>query len=254
MNKILNSLIRPAIRMLGIDIVRYPSIPMDLDELTKKIFHSVKKFTLSSAERVNALVESVKYLAANEIEGDLVECGVWKGGSAMAMALTLRELHDETREVYLYDTFSGMTSPDDVDISYIGELATDKFSQTKTSEESSTWALSPLEEVIQNVRLTGYPMEKFHFIKGMVENTLPKEMPQKIALLRLDTDWYKSTKHELIHLFPLLSKHGVLIVDDYGHWAGCKKAVDEYILENNICIFLNRIDYTGRVGIKVVSD
>ena len=252
MKKILNSLIRPAIRMLGIDVVRYPSVPMDFDELNRNIFHMVQQHTLTGPERVNALVESVKYVVANEIEGDFVECGVWKGGSAMAMALALNELNDETREIYLYDTFSGMTSPTGVDISYVGEFATKKFSRTKTSAESSNWALSPLEEVTQNVMSTGYPLEKFHFIKGMVENTIPENIPGKIALLRLDTDWYKSTKHELTHLFPLLSQNGVLIVDDYGHWKGCRKAVDEYMQENNICMLLNRIDYTCRVGVKVL--
>ena len=69
--------------------------------------------------------------------------------------------------------------------------------------------------------------------------------------MRLDTDWYESTKHELTHLFPLLSSGGVIIIDDYGHWQGAKKAVDEYFEENNIKILLNRIDYTGRVGIKL---
>jgi hypothetical protein len=86
---------------------------------------------------------------------------------------------------------------------------------------------------------------------GKVEDTIPADIPEKIALLRLDTDWYESTKHELIHLFPRLQKGGVLIIDDYGFWKGARKAVDEYFAENNIQILLNRIDDTGRMAIKL---
>ena len=84
-----------------------------------------------------------------------------------------------------------------------------------------------------------------------MEETIPTHIPHAISLLRLDTDWYESTKHELTHLFPLLSPGGVIIIDDYGHWQGAKKAVDEYFEENKIKILLNRIDYTGRIGVKL---
>ena len=72
-------------------------------------------------------------------------------------------------------------------------------------------------------------------------------MPERIALLRIDTDWYESTRHELVHLYPRLSPGGVLIIDDYGHWQGARKAVDEYFQAG---LFLNHIDYTGRLAIK----
>ena len=88
-----------------------------------------------------------------------------------------------------------------------------------------------------------------HFVQGMVEETIPAGAPEKIALLRLDTDWYESTHHEMVHLFPRISDGGVLIIDDYGHWAGARRAVDEYFHEHNIAILLNRLDYTGRIGI-----
>jgi hypothetical protein len=186
----------------------------------------------------------------NDLDGAFVECGVWKGGSSMAMALTLNKLGAEKRDIYLYDTFSGMSVPGDVDISIRGEAARQTFSETRTSDGGSDWCLSPLEEVKQNLFSTGYEQEKFHFIKGKVEETIPESIPKEIALLRLDTDWYESTKHELIHLFPLLQPNGVLIIDDYGHWEGARKAVDEYISDNNIRILLNRIDYTGRIAVK----
>ena len=83
-----------------------------------------------------------------------------------------------------------------------------------------------------------------------MEDTLPEQAPSRIALLRLDTDWYESTRHELIHLYPRLSQGGVLIVDDYGHWDGCRLAVDEYFATEADPVLLTRIDYTGRICVK----
>src|SRR5207244_6492838 len=110
------------------------------------------------------------------------------------------------------------------------------------------WAYAPIEEVESNLRGTGYPPDKLHFVAGRVEDTLQRYAPDRIALLRLDTDWYESTRHELVHLFPRLTDGGVLIIDDYGHWAGSRKAVDEYFATEGRRPLLSRIDYTGRIG------
>ena len=248
MKRMFNVLIRPVLRRLGYDLVRYrdSGFPSDFDEMDKRICNAVRNYTLTSPERVNALIEATKYVIREKIEGAFVECGVWKGGSAMVMALTLKEI-GEPREIYLYDTFSGMPSPSEAD----GDKAKQFFIKYRVSEDSSRWLFSPLEEVENNISKTGYPTEKIHFIKGKVEDTIPKHIPQKIALLRLDTDFYVSIKHELTHLFPLLSAKGVIIFDDYGGWQGARKAVDEYILENNLCMFLHRIDDQGRIAIKM---
>jgi O-methyltransferase len=96
-------------------------------------------------------------------------------------------------------------------------------------------------------------MSHVRLVKGKVEDTVPKNAPEKIALLRLDTDWYESTRRELVHLFPRLVPGGVLIIDDYGHWQGARKAVDEYIAGNQVKILLNRVDYTGRIGVKIAN-
>ena len=167
----------------------------------------------------------------------------------MAAALTLKRTGSIDRELYLYDTFSGMTAPTDIDIGYGGENAHENYSKTRINQDVSDWCLSPLEDVRKNVFSTGYKKSKIHFIKGKVEDTIPKITPKKIALLRLDTDWYESTKHELLHLFPLLSKNGVLVIDDYGHWQGSRKAVDEYIIENKIRILLIRVA-GSRISVK----
>lgn len=224
--------------------------PPDFSEQNIEIYNMIKPYTMTSPERVNALIDAVNYVIRNKIEGAMVECGVWKGGSTMAMALALKKSGNESRDIYLYDTFSGMTTPGAVDVSINGNNAQHEFLKTKISEDSSNWCLSGIDEVKRNVYGTGYTKDRIHFIEGKVENTIPQHMPSEIALLRLDTDWYESTKHELIHLFPLLKKNGVLIIDDYGHWEGARKAVDEYIADQNIQILLNRIDYTGRIAIK----
>ena len=81
----------------------------------------------------------------------------------------------------------------------------------------------------------------------MVEETIPDGAPEQIALCRLDTDWYESTIHEMEHLYPRMTPGGVLLIDDYGHFMGCKRAVDEYIEKNQRALLLNRIDFTGRL-------
>jgi len=223
---------------------------VDFDQAVIDTILSVNPFTLTSPERIFALCEAIKYIVTSKISGDVVECGVWKGGSMMAVARTLAQLNDSTRHLYLFDTFDGMTPPSAKDISLSGTHASTMLETNKKEDETSVWCYSPLEEVKEAVTSVGYSTEKIHFIKGRVEDTLPAEAPQKISLLRLDTDWYESTRHELIHLFPRLSPGGVIIIDDYGHWKGARQAVDEYIQENSIKILLNRIDYTGRIGVK----
>ncbi len=104
--------------------------------------------------------------------------------------------------------------------------------------------------VRETIDSAGYPSERVHFVRGQVEDTVPEQAPERIALLRLDTDWYESTRHELLHLYPRLASGGVLIVDDYGHWDGCRRAVDEYFSTEAEPVLLSRIDYTGRLAVK----
>jgi hypothetical protein len=206
---------------------------------------------MTSRERIYALIQAVRYVVQHNIPGDIVECGVWRGGSMMAVAKTLVSLNHFDRELYLFDTFEGMSKPTEVDVYYDGRKASDRFKQAAINDTSSDWSYIPLEEVKRALYSTGYDHKKIHFVKGMVEETIPNNAPDTISILRLDTDWYESTKHELTHLFPRLSRKGIIIIDDYGHWEGARKATDEYILQNNLCIFLNRIDSTGRIGIKI---
>ncbi len=108
-----------------------------------------------------------------------------------------------------------------------------------------------MEEARANVLSTGYPAGNVALIKGKVEDTIPAAAPAKIALLRLDTDWFESTDHELKHLYPRLSRGGILIVDDYGYWQGARKAVDQYIAENQLQLLLTRVDDSARMCIRL---
>ena len=225
-------------------------LPTDFEEVHHNIWNKVRDYTMTSPERIYALTEAVTYINQNKIDGSIVECGVWKGGSMMAVIIRLLEMGNRERSLFLYDTFEGMSEPTELDVDPLGKTATSLLKERNKTEKDHIWAFSPLEAVKERIYNTQYPRELIHFVKGKVEETIPKTLPEKIAILRLDTDWYESTKHELIHLFPRLIEGGVLILDDYGHWSGAKKAVIEYIIENKIKILLNRIDNTGRIGVK----
>jgi hypothetical protein len=220
----------------------------DLTTADREIVARVAPFTLTGLERRASLLGAVDHLVRHRIPGDIVECGVWRGGSMMAVALALMARGDTSRHLYLYDTFEGMSEPTAADRSHSGESAQAQLDRTARGQ--GVWCEAGLEDVQANVESTGYPREKIHFVVGRVEDTLPATAPAEIALLRLDTDWYESTLHELLHLYPRLQRQGVLIVDDYGHWQGARQAVDEYFKDAEQPLFLHRVDYTARLLVK----
>jgi O-methyltransferase len=227
---------------------RKHSYPVDFGEHDIEICRRVAPYTMTTPPRLYALIQAVEYVVSRDVPGALVECGVWRGGSMMAAALTLLRRGVTHRELYLFDTFSGMTAPTDVDLKPSGERAADLLETEE--KDADVWAIASLDEVREAVLAVGYPAERIHFVQGPVEETLPGAAPAEIALLRLDTDWYESTKHELVHLYPRLARGGVLILDDYGFWQGARRAVDEYFGEQSEPLLLNRIDHTGRIGLR----
>jgi O-methyltransferase len=243
------------IRRFGFDLIRYSpeanGYPPDFTAEQIATIEAVAEYTMTTAERIVALIDAVRYIVSNGIGGDFVECGVWRGGSMMAVARTLLTLDAGDRHLYLYDTFEGMTEPGAVDVNYRGEDAREQFQKLKIDDTSCDWCFASIDDVRRAMASTGYDMEKVHFVKGPVEATVPDNAPERIALLRLDTDWYESTRHELIHFYPRLVRGGVLLLDDYGYWEGARKAVDEYVKENRLSLLLNRIDCTGRVAVKL---
>jgi len=220
----------------------------DLTPADREIVARVAPFTMTSLERRASLLGAVDHLVRHGIAGDIVECGVWRGGSMMAVALALIARGDTRRDLYLYDTFEGMSEPTEADRDPSGEPAGARLA--RSGRDEAVWAVAGLDDVRANLWSTGYPRERIHFVQGKVEDTIPATLPARIALLRLDTDWYESTRHELAHLYPLLSRHGVLIVDDYGHWQGARQAVDEYFAGSAEPVFLHRVDYTARLVVK----
>jgi hypothetical protein len=230
----------------GYWIIGNKVIPPDYDPEIVELFRSIEPYTLTSHERVLALRNAVRYLVKADIPGAIVECGVWRGGSMLAIARTLVDLGVTNRDLYLFDTFETMPPPGEHDIDVWGGKVADTFDQALASPG---YAYIPQDEIKQLMLATGYPESRLHFVKGMVEDTLPDAAPPSIALCRLDTDWYESTAHELRHLYPRLSPGGVLLIDDYGHLMGCKRAVDEYIEEHDLAVLLHRIDFTGRMVI-----
>jgi O-methyltransferase len=254
----MKNLIRRILRKFDIDLIKLDKnvnteikFSADIDLEAREIINQVENYTMTSVERLFSLINATRYISQNNILGDFVECGVWKGGSMMATAYSLKNMGELDRNLYLFDTFEGMTPPSNNDITYSNLEASKLLAESSKEDSSSIWCYSPLDEVKINITSTGYNPEKIHLIKGKVEETIPQCIPEKIALLRLDTDWYESTRHELEHLFPRLVHGGVIIIDDYGHWKGCQQATDEYFQKNNIPILLNRIDYTGRIAIKL---
>jgi O-methyltransferase len=233
----------------------------DLDDLRssgddRRIIERALPFTMTGARRLQALVDAVRYCQRRGLPGAFVECGVWRGGSCLAMILTLQELGIDDRDVYLYDTFEGMTEPGELDVSRFEEPARVTW-QRAQSEGDDAWAwmfakdeMTREESVRRLLESTAYPAERIHLVRGPVEETIPGARPDPIALLRLDTDWYESTRHELEHLYPPLVSGGVLIIDDYGHWEGATRATDEYFAAHGPLPLLNRVDYAARIAVK----
>jgi hypothetical protein len=244
----INKILRP----FGIKMARLGEADAMIDSSLEfiELYEKIKPFTMTSRERCFALYTATKYILARNIPGDFVECGVWRGGNTMLIAYLLQRHGVTNRKIYLYDTFEGMSEPTEHDRkTNQTESALKKWRSTQ-KENYTDWCYSSIEEVTENMSQTAYPADKLIFVKGKVEDTLQKTLPGNISLLRLDTDWYESTKAELDVLYPLLQPNGILIIDDYGAWEGARKAVDEYFKNNPI--LLNKIDDTGLIGVKTV--
>ena len=248
-------LIHNSLEIFGLDVIRLPrgrrraddGYPPDFSDEEVDVIRKVRPWTKTSPERIYALIQATRYVTDSDIPGAIVECGVWKGGSMAAVARILMQVNDVSRDLYLFDTFEGMPEPGTKDFDFTGHHA----SRVLRKSPEMLCADAPMEDVKCVMQETGYPKGRIHLVQGRVEETIPGYAPDSIALLRLDTDWYESTRHELVHLFPRLSHRGVIIIDDYGHWEGCRRACDDYFEQNGVQVLLNRIDYTGRIALKV---
>ena len=246
------------IRSLGYTVHKinnkYDNIAVELDDSDVDLIKYVldNGYTMISLPRLVNTLKSCRYVVENKIPGDFVECGVWRGGNGILAKKLFNEL-DSHRCVWMFDTFTGMTEPTEFDIATpTKELAFQKY-RTSQLETHNQWCYASLEDVHNNCKKSGLKVEDLRFVKGDVSKTLleKQNLPKEISVLRLDTDWYESTKVELEMLYPILSVGGVLIIDDYGHWEGSRKAVDEYFSAMEYKPLLNVIDYEGRTAIKM---
>jgi hypothetical protein len=224
-------------------------IPKHYDAEAVEIIRAVRPRTMTGHEKLYGLVQATRYVVQHKIPGEVVECGVWRGGSMQAVALTLNQLGATDRHLHLFDTFEGMPAPTEKD-SRRGVSAQNLLDAR--DRHHKVWAVAGLEDVEEGMREVDYPMDRVHFHKGLVEDTVPAEAPDEIAILRLDTDWYASTRHELEHLYERLSPGGVLIIDDYGDWEGARLATEEFLASSGEALLMLPLA-AGRIAVKPFS-
>jgi O-methyltransferase len=215
---------------------------------------SVSGRTMADELQQYAAYSAGRHVATAGIPGAIVECGVWRGGCSMLMMRGLIDAGDTTRDVWLYDTFGGMTPPDERD-SFLADgsaaqamlAASPKLGATLV--DWTVWCVADEGDVIAGISQTGYPQDLVRLVRGPVEETLLTHVPEQIAIARLDTDWYSSTEKELATLYDRISPGGVLILDDYDDWSGARQAVDDFFKARGESPFLVRAGF-GRIHIK----
>jgi len=231
---------------------RSEGAPIELEPADIEIVNYVRSNNLSmgSTQNLYATALACRYIVNMEIEGDFVECGVYRGGHSIIAAEIFKRF-GANKKVFLFDKFRGMTEPGEKDFQLYSETpALLKYKANKKQDHVS-WAYSSLGEVRNNFHKLKLADSNVIFIEGDVLQTIPSNMKlfKSISFLRLDTDWFDSTKIELDFFYPILSKSGVIVVDDYGSWEGSKRATDEYFYGKNRPFF-SLIDGGARLGIK----
>ena len=230
-----------------------PEFDHDLQRIFSYIIE--QNLTMSLPSDLVATINAARQVATNDIEGDFVECGVWRGGNALAAKMVF-EKYKSPRKVYLFDTFAGMVEPTELDVSMSGHEK-DQMKKFHKSQKKShnEWCFASLEDVMTNFEKAKVDISECIFVEGDVRHTLlnTEKLPEKISILRLDTDWYESTKIEINTLYPRLVIGGVLLLDDYALWEGHRKAVDDYFtgLATGFRPLLQISGEKGRIAIKV---
>lgn len=201
-----------------------------------RLYRSIRPYTLSSNARLRGLYRAVRHVVTENVVGDIVECGAARGGSAALMGLTLKQL-DADRALWLFDTFEGLPPPtqDDPD-----------FEIAKRYTGACRGDLGEVVALFERLGISAHS----RFVKGLFQETLPVCGVERIGVLHIDGDWYESVKVCLEHLYDRVTSGGIIQIDDYGHWAGARKAADEFLREHPSQIVLQKLDYTGRQFVK----
>ena len=205
------------------------------------LFFKVLPYTMVSYERLVNAYALAQRTEEEKLQGAFMECGVWKGGAAAAMASAA----NPGRQIWLFDSFEGLPEPTLYDGARAKEYAGNKISGTL---DSIGKCVGPLEDVQRLFfRILRLPGDTIHIEQGWFQDTLPaaKKQVGPIALLRMDADWYESTRCILENLFDSVVQGGYVIIDDYYCWEGCKKAVDEFMQSRGLKISFVPIDRDG---------
>ena len=221
---------------------------VELSQNDIKLIDLISKYSMTPKIRIYNLIQALRHLEHNEVQGDYVECGVWKGGNLILFKKFLEKNNLISKKIYAYDTFEGMTTPSSYDYNLSTKESAENILKGDKDRKTNNWGICSLEDVKSNILKTVGNLDSIEFVKGPVEETLNNKIPNKISLLRLDTDWYSSTKKELEVLYDNVTPGGIIIIDDYGHWSGTKKAVDEFFL--NKYVWMHYVDYACRLIIK----
>jgi O-methyltransferase len=192
--------------------------------------------TMIGMQRLTSLQRCVEAVLAEDIPGDLVECGVWRGGASILMRAVLETYGDKTRCVWLADSFAGVPPPDSAKYEADKGSVLHHFSPILAVSES---------EVRANFQRYGLLDDQVRFLPGWFKDTLHDAPIDRIAVLRLDGDLYESTIQALDALYPRLSPQGFCIIDDYHAIKACRRAVTEYRAEHRISAEIGDIDGSG---------
>ncbi len=241
-------IIQNLLNIFNLKITNDLDYPIEANNKIKELINISHEFSMTSKRKMYMLSEAVRHVKNKKLDGDFVECGVWKGGNILLYKL-LNDYYFLQKSIFAYDTFDGMFNAEDIDINYKKKIAKKLLKNSKKDEKiTNIHCFATIENVKKNIsKYTN--LNNINFISGPVEKTLilEKNLPKKISILRLDTDFYQSTKIELDILFPRLVYGGILIIDDYGYWMGQKKAIDEYFNNKQ---WLHRVDQSCRYIIK----
>ena len=207
------------------------------------LFMKVLPYTMAGYERLSNAYQLAKRAEKENLQGAFVECGVWKGGTMGIMAYAARK--NPARSIWLCDSFEGLPEPGIKDGEVAKSYAKNKNSGNLNAIGECVGLLVDVKKLFSSI--LKIKEDRVYIERGWFQNTLQKtkERIGAIAILRLDADWYESTRCILENLYDNVVSGGYVIIDDYGHWEGCKKAVDEFFKKRNLHISLTRIDYTG---------
>jgi O-methyltransferase len=226
----------------------------DLEAEAYENILKILSHTMVGYERLITLYQQAVFCEHNDIAGSFVECGTWKGGAVGLMALANLKHGSKRRELHLFDSFEGVPEPD---AAVDGQSALEDARQVGGGTGGklvpiplSVGTLEANKELLEQT--IGYDASRLRYHKGWFQDTLPAQADTvgNIAILRLDCDWYASTKICLDYLYDKVLPGGFVIIDDYGNYEGCRKAVDEFLQARGNKAYLNHIDATGRYLIK----